>query len=152
MATNIPTNTYDSTTNLSLGNIPQVDDEQVYQALLDIHNAIEILLTSSDGDTSVFDAYIDKRRKIVVHTADYTITTTDGTILVNANLNPVTITLPPAASGTGFRYKIKAIDVTFPVLLIANGSETIDLATDGWNFNLLDEIPVISDGSNWWIE
>jgi hypothetical protein len=49
-----PTNTYDSNTELSLGQVPDVDDPQVYRALLDIHNAIENLLTNSDaGDNAL---------------------------------------------------------------------------------------------------
>lgn len=47
-----PTNTYNSNTDLSLGQVPQVDDPDLYKALLDIHNAIESLLKSSDqGDS-----------------------------------------------------------------------------------------------------
>jgi hypothetical protein len=43
-----PDNTYNSSTNLSLGQVPQVEDEALYTDLLDVHNAIETLLKSSD--------------------------------------------------------------------------------------------------------
>lgn len=152
MTTNTPTNTYNSLTDLSLGNIPQVEDPEVYRALLDLHNAIEILLTSSDDGDAIFAAYIQKRRKTAAHTADYTVQITDGTIYINASLNPVTITLHPVAEGVGYKYNIKCIDATFTAKLIGSGSELIDLADDGWELDLMDEIPVRNDGTNWWIE
>lgn len=44
-------NTYDSLTDLGLGSVPMVDDPSLYQELLDIHNAIETLLSSADRGT-----------------------------------------------------------------------------------------------------
>lgn len=45
---------YASITSLNLGSVPDVDDPVVYQALLDIHNALEILLQSKDtGDETL---------------------------------------------------------------------------------------------------
>jgi hypothetical protein len=44
-----PTNTYNSKTDLSLGQLTNINDPALYTALLDIHNAIETLLTSSDA-------------------------------------------------------------------------------------------------------
>lgn len=41
--------TYDSLTDLGLGAVPMVEDQALYQELLDIHNALESLLTISDA-------------------------------------------------------------------------------------------------------
>ena len=54
-----PTNTYNSSTDLSLGQVPQVDDPVLYRELLDIHDAIETLLTSSDGGDATLQTSVD---------------------------------------------------------------------------------------------
>lgn len=52
-----PTNTYNSVLELYLGQVPDgIEDPIVYQELLDLHNAIEAILTHSDGnDTPTHD-------------------------------------------------------------------------------------------------
>ncbi len=123
-----PINTYDSNTDLSLGAVPQVDDPALYEALLDIHNAIETLLTGSDAADAVFTAYIAKQRNNTIVTADYTIVETDGTIEVDASAGDVTITAQPVAEFEGYRYNIKRIDLVpaNTVIIVGDGSELID--------------------------
>lgn len=124
-----PTNTYDSTTNLSLGNIPQVEDPEVYQALLDVHNAIETLLTSSDDGNAVFTAYIAKRRNNTAVSGNYTVLVTDGTIEVDASAGNVIVTLHLISAGIGYSYQVKRVDTgnTNTVTLVGDSSGTPQL-------------------------
>ena len=49
-----PVNTYDSNTNLYLGQVPIGRiSEDLYRELLDIHNAIEVFLTNSDAADAI---------------------------------------------------------------------------------------------------
>lgn len=146
-----PPNTYNSPVNLSLTYLSQIDDPILYGELLDIHNAIEALLQYSTDSAAIFEAYIQKRRSFRTVTADTTVSVSDGTILIDASLNPVTVTLHPAADGIGHRYNLKCIDDTNTVLVIPTGLELIDLAFS-WELHALDDLSIISDGSNYWIE
>lgn len=132
-----PTNTYNSSTNLSLGNIPQVDDPQMYRALLDIHNALEILVTSSDDADGIFAAFLAKFRNVVSVTADYTVLITDGTIEVDASAGDVIVTMHPVAEGLGYRYDIKRVDAVTSnsVTLVGDGVEYIDGHIAGINIS-----------------
>ena len=139
-----PTNTYNSTTDLSLGNIPQVDDPEMYQALLDLHNAIEILLTSADGALALF---VDKYRNntaVAIGDSPYTVLTTDGTIEVDASAGDITIFLHPISAGPGYRYQIKRIDTvtTNSVTLLGDGLELVDAHAAGINISTLSSYTV----------
>ena len=149
-----PINTYSSTVELNLGQVPQVDDPVLYTALLDIHNALEAILTASDGDYAEFLAFLAKYRKVVVTSAaNYLVTETDGTILVDASSNDVTVTLPAASAVSGARYNVKRIDTSsFTALLLGDGGEEIDGEVGGWTLDYLDNIPVKSADTKWWIE
>lgn len=132
-----PINTYDSNTDLSLGQVPQVDDPILYEALLDIHNAIENLLTSSDEGDAVFTAYIDKQRNNTLVIADYTIVETDGTIEVDASAGDIVITASPILGFEGYRYDVKRIDTVTAnkVTLVGDGAELIDGRASGINIS-----------------
>lgn len=128
-----PMNTYSSATRLALGSVPQVDDPVLYTALLDVHNALEAILTASDDADAIFAAFIAKYKANRKITANYTIQPTDGTIEVDASAGNITITLHPVADGIGFRYDVKRID-TVPantVILVGDGTEYIDGHTTG---------------------
>lgn len=87
---------------------------------------------------------------VVTKTGDYTATSSDAVIIVDASANTVTITLPTASGITGRCYTIKCIDATFAVDVDGDGAETIDgqltQALNQW-----DSIDVISDGTNFLI-
>jgi len=123
-----PTNTYNSLTELSLGQIPQVDDDDLYIALLDIHNALEAILQSSDDADAIFAAYITKQRNNTAVNADYTVLVTDGTVEVDATAGDIIVTLHPVSEGKGFRYNIKRIDLVpaNKVTLLGDGLELVD--------------------------
>lgn len=150
MATNIPTNTYDSLTDLSLGNIPQVDDPVIYQALLDLHNAIEILLTGSDDADAIFAAFIAKFRNntpVVAADSPYTVLITDGTVEIDAAAGDVIVILHPVASGVGYRYDIKRIDTVTTSIVTLFGDTTgtpelVDGHSAGINISTLSSYTV----------
>lgn len=123
-----PTNTYNSLTELSLGQIPQVDDPDLYTVILDIHNAIEAILQSSDDADAIITTYIDKQRNNTAISDDYTVLVTDGTVEVDASAGDIIVTLHPVSEGKGFRYNIKRIDLvpTNKVTLLGDGAELVD--------------------------
>ena len=148
-----PINTYGSQTNLNLGHVPRVDDPVLYEELLDIHNALEILLTASDDGDAIFLAFIAKYRNFSnpVVIADYTVLVTDGTIRVDASAGDVIITMHPIASGVGFRYDIKRVDTvtTNSVTLIGDGTELIDERSGGINISTKSSYTVKANNVGW---
>lgn len=81
---------------------------------------------------------------------NYTTSQNDGTILVNASANPVTIYLD-ATAATGQNHTIKCIDDTFTVLISPNGNN-LDTDTDDFEIFQDESVTVRADSSNnWWI-
>ena len=133
-----PINTYESNADLSLGQVPvEIEDPILYNELLDIHNAIESLVTHSDVEDSELRDFVLKQRNITDVSGDYTILITDGTIRVDASGGDVIITAHPVASGIGFRYNVKRVDLvtTSKVTLVGDGTEEIDDRPDGINIS-----------------
>jgi len=128
-----PINTYNSATNLNLGQVPTLDDPALYSDLLDIHNALEILLTSSDTGGAAFIEFLAKYRDITQVSTDYLVLAADGTVLVKATTSSVVVTLPVIASILGYRFEIKNISsgAINKVTLVGNGTELIDSHTGG---------------------
>lgn len=153
-----PTNTYDSNTDLSLGAVPQVDNPVLYEELLDIHNAIESLLTSSDAGNAVFTAFIAKFRNVKVVSSDYTVLATDGLVLVDITAGDVTITLPTGAAFAGYKFEIKAIADTLPstneCLIVGEGGAPVDDDAGGITIDALEALPVKYDlvSNKYWID
>lgn len=147
-----PINTYNSPTDLNLGHVPEVADESLYNALLDIHNALEILLTSSDDGAASFTAFVAKYRNFSnpVVTGDYTILVTDGLIRVDATAGDITITAHPVVEGLGYIYTIKRIDETAnTVLAEGDGTELIDSHTGGVEVDPLDALKIKANSTGW---
>jgi len=145
--------TYNAGTDLSLGGIPQVDDPELYRELLDIHNAIEALLSSSEGGLL---AFLLKYRGFSASPvlSDYTTLTTDGTIRVDASAGDITITLHPIAEGVGFHHDIKRIDDTpassaNTVTIIGSGAELIDSHAAGVNLSQLSSYTIKTNDTGW---
>jgi hypothetical protein len=87
----------------------------------------------------------------VAKTGDYTADANDYFIAADGSSGTVTITLPPAASGAGKVFIIKAVDVTNAVDVDGAGSETID-GNATYTFSAqYESIAVISNGTNWYI-
>lgn len=132
-----PSNTYNSNTALSLGSVPQVDDPVLYRELLDLHDAIEALLTSSDDADAIYSAYIAKQRNNTPVTGDYTVLITDGTLEIDATAGDITVTFPLAADGSGYRYNAKRVDLVTAnkVTLVGTAGELIDGRASGINLS-----------------
>lgn len=83
---------------------------------------------------------------------DYTILSTDSTIICNASTVNLTMTLPAAGTVTNQIYNIKKADATvYTIIVDGNGSETIDGASTFTLTSQWECITVQSDGSNWFI-
>jgi hypothetical protein len=90
---------------------------------------------------------------IVTKTGNYTATSTDGTIVVDASGGNVTVTLPAASSTTlGLKLSIKKIDTSGNnVIIDGDGSETIDgQTTMTWNVPWQGYV-VQCDGTGWYV-
>ena len=149
-----PQNTYNSNTALSLGNVPQGldDNPELYTELLDVHDAIEQVLTASDDADAIFAAYIAKQRNTTTVSGDYTVVITDGTIEVDATAGDITVTMHPVAEGLGYRYDIKRIDLvtTNKVTLVGDGAELIDGRVGGINISTKSSYTVKTNNSSAW--
>jgi hypothetical protein len=91
-------------------------------------------------------------KEISTHTASYTVTIDDSTLLGDATSGNITFTLPKAANAENFVYDFKKIDSSANTVTIdGDGSETIDGAT---TYVLSDEdetVRVHSDGTAWYV-
>ena len=84
--------------------------------------------------------------------SSYTITGTDVVIFADAASGNVTITLPAAASFSGYNFYVKRIDTSSNSCSVArSGSDTIDGATSFSLDTRYDALRVVSNGSNWFI-
>lgn len=158
-----PINTYNSATDLSIGHIPQGADDnpELYSELLDIHNALEILLTASDSADAIFAAFIAKFRNITPVSSDYTALATDSLILVDITAGDVTITLPTGEDFAGYRFEVKAIADVLPTtnacLIVGedtgSGAAPIDEDVGGITIDALEAIPFKYDflDNKYWI-
>jgi hypothetical protein len=87
----------------------------------------------------------------VAKTSDYTLTTSDDKVAIDATSNNVTITLPPVSGNTGREYTVNRIDSSVnTATLTGNGSETINDSADQ-TLTQYDFIHVYCDGTEWWI-
>ena len=105
-----------------------------------------IVIGSDTLTTSASSGYANVRTV----SSNYTATSSDYVILVNAAGGDITISLPSASTVTGKLYSIVKIDATGNTVTIdPSGSETISGSTtiplsDQWG-----GVKIISDGSNW---
>lgn len=94
----------------------------------------------------------DTAYSIVNQTANYTATSSDGTISVDATSAGVTITLPTAVGISGKIYVIKKVDSSANSVTVATtSSQTIDGSTTYTMGYQWQSITVQSNGSNWLI-
>lgn len=86
-------------------------------------------------------------------TTNYTIGKSDVVVFADATSANVTISLPSAASVTGYRFYVKRIDAstTNTVTVSRSGSNTIDGMTSLTLDTQYTAIAVVSNGSNWYI-
>jgi hypothetical protein len=104
------------------------------------------------GTGSVLKIFDRRDYSTTTKTSNYTITSDDDVILVDASGSAITITLPDAADVEGYEFKIKAIDVSGGnVTIDTTSSQTIDGSTSDTLTSQYEVRRVVSDGSNWHI-
>jgi hypothetical protein len=97
-------------------------------------------------------AWTDATLATSTKTSDYTITGTDVVIFADATSGNVTISLPTAASNSGYRFYVKRIDNSGNTCSVArSASDTIDGQTSV-SLNLqYTSMTIVSNGSAWYI-
>lgn len=84
-------------------------------------------------------------------TGDITLTGSPAFITADTTAGSVTLTLPPAASVTGYRAEVKKIAAANTLTVEGNGSETIDGSANlAWTTQY-QSFAFVSDGSQWWL-
>lgn len=124
---------------IDLGTIPQVDDPSLYSELLDVHNAIEIILEA-----------VARERESLHITTDYFALLTDSLILADSTAGVVTVTLPAAASVEGYSYVVKRTAGASDVIVEGTAGELIDTVASK-TLAALESATFKSDGEAWWI-
>ena len=101
------------------------------------------LALDGGGDSGTDDAYVRK-------TSDYTVTSADSFISVDASSNDVIITLLSASGITGKNISIKRVDTspTYTVTVEAAATETIDGSAD-YGIGQDEAVTIVSNGTNW---
>lgn len=89
---------------------------------------------------------------VISKSANYTLTTNDDIVLVDATPGMITITVPTAVGNSGREWTIKKIDSSiYAARLDVVGTETIDGSLTYDITNQWDAITIISDGINYYI-
>ncbi len=89
---------------------------------------------------------------VAAKTANYTATSSDYLLLVDATAGAVTITLPAASSSSGMVLIVKKTDSGANAVTVdANGAETIDGVTTVGLTTQYDSVKIQCDGTEWWI-
>jgi len=114
------------------------------------------LAATSDGKTLRLSggvpAWGDANLATTTKTSSYTITGTDVIVFANATSGNVTITLPTAASFTGYRFYVKRTDGSGNTCSVArSGTDTIDGQTSISMDLQYTSLTIASDGSAWYI-
>ncbi len=98
------------------------------------------------GPTSLLDVSGPIATAIKTVTANYTVASTDSTILASGS---ITVTLPSASGISGREYIIKNIGAS--TVTVASSSGLIDGSSTFSLGSQYETITVQSDGTNWWI-
>ncbi|HET6746615.1 MAG TPA: hypothetical protein VFH06_00735 [Candidatus Saccharimonadales bacterium] len=109
-------------------------------------------LRVSGGIPAWSDADANTTLATSTKTSNYTIVGTDVVIFADASSGNVTVTLPAAASFSGYSFFVKRIDSSANSCSVArSGSDTIDGATSFVLDTQYFSIRTVSNGSNWYI-
>ena len=97
-------------------------------------------------------AWSDATLSTSTKTTSYTVSTSDAVVFANASSGNVTITLPLAASSTGYRFYIKRVDNSANTCTIAcSGSDTLDGQSSLAVSVQYTSLTVVTDGNAWYI-
>lgn len=112
-----------------------------------------VTLQSDGSNWNVISDVYDLYQSLATTTINYTLTTLDSIVLANADSMTLTMGLPANSLHIrGKEFTIKCIDATYPVIVDASGTETIDGAATKTLSNLWDAVTIISNGFNWLIK
>jgi hypothetical protein len=125
---------------LRLDNVPQVEDSNLYQALLTIHDAIQALHREQARLST----------QIVTYTSSVFVLALDRLIFIDSSVGSLALTLPDATIMRGESIEFKKIVSANNVTLTPNGIQTIDGAAN-LVMTLLEFKRITSDGTNWFI-
>jgi hypothetical protein len=125
---------------LRLDNVPQVEDSNLYQALLTIHDAIQTLHREQARLST----------QIVTYTSSVFVLALDRLIFIDSSVGSLALTLPDATIMRGESIEFKKIVSANNVTLTPNGIQTIDGAAN-LVMTLLEFKRITSDGTNWFI-
>lgn len=82
-------------------------------------------------------------------TANYTLTTSDRLIFVDATSGAIDIVVPASSGNQGIPWTVKKVDTSSNIVFIKpDGIETIDGANDYRLFNANESVTFLSDGTN----
>ena len=136
-----PSTTFTSNFGVEL-DIPEgVEDEDIRLALFDIHNTIRsILIGSLDKDRTIIS--IDSSTVTA-----YTVSKTEGIIVVDASTASVVLTLPKLSTNFGHRYIVKRTDNVGgnTVTVIGDSSEPINGSGAGDTVAVLSKKEYVAD-------
>jgi len=108
--------TYKSGINLNLGEIPEVDDPSLYDLLLNIHNAIELLASATDSVEVVTESFYDVPYGKIV-------------ILTDTTANNVNISIPSDLVSSGIRISVRQIAGANSTIISCSNGELVDGAS-----------------------
>ncbi len=104
------------------------------------------------GVVSGSPTWTDMTYPTATKTSGYTVTATDTVIFADATSGNVTITIPAAASFSGYRFYVKRIDGSANTCTITrSGSDTIDGATSFTLDVQYTSVMLVSNGTAWYI-
>ena len=149
--------TSNSHTDIHLPSVPQgIEDPAIYEAFLEVHSALEALLTAfGDVDTGTnaivdwLEAYVTARKNVVTVTADYTVTSLNGTVRIDSTSNDVTVQLPTAIDISGTRFVVKHTVAANLGKVATFGAESIDNSANDFELYPDESIVLQSDGVGW---
>ena len=132
------------------GTIPWTQISTSGSNLTDIATRLHSSLQSiSGGSYHLSQEQYETINTLSTKTANYTATSTDGTLLVDATSGTVTITLPAASSRKELH--IKKIDSSVNAVSVARaGSDTIEGNTSASLAAQYNSITLYSDGTSTW--
>lgn len=106
----------------------------------------------SAGDKSQLDLLISNWAAIETTDTTTTLTTTQGTLLVDASGAPVTVNLPAASGADRKIYNVKKTDASANIVTVdADSAEEIDGATTQSVSTQYENLMIQSDGAAWWV-
>ena len=149
--------TSNSETDIHLSSVPvDIEDPVIYEAFLEVHSALDALLTAFDdintGTNAVVNwlqAYVTARKNVVTITTDTTLTSLNGTVLIDSTSNDVTAFLPTAIGISGARFVVKHTVAANVGKVATFGAEVIDNSTNDFELYPDEAVTLQSDGAGW---